>query len=164
MWRPGSSIAAILSVSACSGAAETAPEPATPSFVVIESSCDIILPGAFRFRAGSSTLESDSAWLVDSYVSLVRESCLKPERIAVVGYLAQGEPDAPGLAQARADAVSRALVAHGVEPSRLETHASPTPYPEEAPTTEGRAEITILRAEGRDWMRWDGKAIVPVDP
>jgi outer membrane protein OmpA-like peptidoglycan-associated protein len=162
--RWGWSVAAILSASACSGAAETSPTPATPAFVTIESSCDIVLPGAFKFRAGSSTLEPDSAWLVDSYVSMIRTSCLKPERVAIVGFLAPSEPDAPGLAQARADAVSRAFVAHGVEPSRLETHGSPTRYPDEMYPTEGRAEIKILRAEGRDWMRWDGQAVVPIDP
>src|SRR6185437_13869943 len=61
-------------------AAETAPAPETPRVVAIEASCDIILPGPFRFRAGSSELGTDSAFLVDSYTSLIRTSCLKPER------------------------------------------------------------------------------------
>jgi outer membrane protein OmpA-like peptidoglycan-associated protein len=156
----------MLVASGCSGAAETVPAPATAPFIRIESSCDIILPGPFRFRAGSSVLDPQavSDWLLEQYTSIIRTSCAKPERVALVGFLAPGEPDAPpGLAQARADAVLRALVARGVEASRLETHASAAPYPDET-ATEGRVEIRILRSEGRDWMRWNGQAVVPVDP
>ena len=157
------SVAVVFSASACSAAADTTPPPATPPVIVIEGSCDIILPGPFRFRAGSSSLSPDGAWLIDRYVSLLMASCLKPERVAIVGFLSQNEPDAPGLAQSRADAVYHALVARGVEPSRLETHASPTRFPEETWAPGGRAEIEILRAEGRDWKRWDGRAVVPVE-
>jgi outer membrane protein OmpA-like peptidoglycan-associated protein len=153
-----------LSCSACGGPEGGAPPPATPGFITIAPNRDYFGLEPIEFTAGSATLEGSFAASIEGLASFMR-SGREIDRVACVGYVSQDEPDVPGLAEARAIAVARELVARGVESVRIEAHGSPERQPRDAemPGRERRAEMRVLRGDDRDQLRWDGRRLVPVD-
>ena len=89
---------------ALAAAAQPTPEPAPPCKVLPDHSCDCV----FYFDPGSSLLTEESLATLARALDLAVEHKLR--RLSLYGHVGEGENDASGLAQMRADRLLRSLV------------------------------------------------------
>jgi outer membrane protein OmpA-like peptidoglycan-associated protein len=116
------------------------------------------------FEPSSSQLSQRAAAALNGVAAWLR-SHPEDERIACLGNAAPNETNAAQLALDRAEAVRRALVAHGVEPLRLSPYARGVGAPSGTPLhpAEGRnVTIHVLRHDGVELERWNGSSLEPV--
>src|SRR5690348_1638339 len=111
----------LLLCSACSGAVPSS-EPAAPRQVHVEVIVDRGMQHVC-FAWNSAGVGEESTRLLEE-IARILDRTPQIQRMAVIGHAAQGEADAPKLAQARADAVVNALVARHVGAERIESHAA----------------------------------------
>lgn len=144
------------------------PDHVRDSDVVVVDNIDVIFDQVY-FARDSAEIRAVSAPIVEA---LAHGMALRPrlERMACIGHAARREADPDAIAQARADAVCEALIAHGVDPARLESHGVGTRMPTSGPPTgrpyeaerERRVELSALVESGRERFRWNGSVLEAV--
>jgi outer membrane protein OmpA-like peptidoglycan-associated protein len=84
--------------------------------------CGLLCDLKVNFRSGSAELTPDSEGKLMTFADALRDPSLARRRFEIAGHTdASGSPERnQALSQARAEAVRRFLVAHGVQPARLE--------------------------------------------
>lgn len=123
-------LAAIVALAPGTAAAQVA---APPPLVRADTSTAVYFEhNRSRFGPSAPEVVAQSARLI----------LMRPfRRIVVAGHADGSESDPRGLSRRRAEAVVRALVAHGVDPARIELHAAGSGLPEPGTTGRGRESV-----------------------
>lgn len=122
----------------------------------------LLIVDTLRFRRGSSALDADARRLV-SAVHITLRDAPAIERVLVVGVAHPRERDPEAIASARANAVRDALLAEGIDASRLEARGFGTgdPLPLEPPwlprPPRPYVAFLITHAHGITQHEWNGE-------
>jgi outer membrane protein OmpA-like peptidoglycan-associated protein len=100
----------------------TATRAMRPAQATASVKCGLLCDLKVSFMSGSAVLTSDSDAKLAQFAAALRDPALAGKRFEIGGHTdASGSPEKNlALSQARAEAVKRFLVNHGVEASRLE--------------------------------------------
>jgi OmpA-OmpF porin, OOP family len=138
------------------------------ALVIIEKN-EIQILVQVHFAQGSDRILPESRAVVDAAADILKNHP-EFERIATLGHASIDEPGAQRLSERRAEQVKRAIAALGIDPVRIEAHGygSTRPIVDNALVAQRprnrRVEFAMLRANGEDRAKWDGKQIVSLDP
>lgn len=136
--------------------------PDQPMVRILESQIRIVT--TIRFAKGKAVVPPDAATIIDALADTIAHHP-EIELVAFVGHRTPDEPDA--LAQQRAEAVVRAVVAKGVDASRLVARSAGARAPlVAAPNDPGNrcVDFAAERIDGRAVGTWDGRAVGRTPP